>query len=137
MLGNENFYDMKSHILIFFTLFLLFGKISNAQTLDGDWKGISVCQIKNSSCHDEIVVYHISKNNGNDLYLIKAGKLIEGKENDMGTLNFSFDPKQKTLFSIDSVQQVKWDFKVTEKEMHGTLIYKGKLFRIIDLKKED
>ena len=55
----------------------------------------------------------------------------------MGTLDFSFDPKQKILYLIDSVQQVKWEFKVTGKEMHGTFISRGKLYRIVDLKRED
>ena len=96
-----------------------------------------MCQVKNSSCHDEAVVYHISKNSGSNLYLVDAGKIIDGKENDMGTLNFSFDPKQMILFLVDSVQQVKWEFKVIGKEMHGTLISKGKLYRIVELKKED
>ena len=30
--------------------------------LIGVWKGSSICQIKNSPCHDETVVYYISKN---------------------------------------------------------------------------
>ena len=128
---------MKSQTLLLHALFLLFGKISPAQTLNGNWKGTSLCQIKNSPCHDEIVVYHISKDSGSNSYLVNAGKIIEGKENDMGALNFSFDPNQMILFLVDSVQQVKWEFKVTGKEMHGTLISKGKLFRIIDLKRED
>ena len=54
-----------------------------------------------------------------------------------GALIFSFDPKRKIIYLIDSVQQVKWEFKVMGKEMHGTLTSKGKLFRIVDLKRED
>ena len=128
---------MRSQTLLMLTLFLLIGKISTAQPIDGNWKGTSLCQIKNSSCRDEIVVYHISKNSGANSYRVSASKIIEGKENDMGTLDFSFDPKQKILYLIDSVQQVKWEFKVTGKEMHGTLTSRGKLYRIVDLKRED
>jgi len=128
---------MKSYTLLTLTLLLLIGNFSTAQTLDGNWKGTSVFQTKNSSCRDEIVVYHISKNSGNNSYRISASKIIEGKENDMGALIFSFDPKRKILYLIDSVQQVKWEFKVMGKEMHGTLTSKGKLFRIVDLKRED
>ena len=128
---------MKSQTLLLLTLLLLFGKISTAQSLNGNWKGTSVCQIKNSPCHDEKVVYHISKDSGGDSYQITASKIIGGKENNMGTLNFSFDSKQKILFLVDSVKQVKWEFKLTGKEMHGTLISRGNLYRIIDLKREN
>jgi|SRR4051794_25065607 hypothetical protein len=128
---------MRSQTLLILTFFFLTGNISTAQTLEGNWKGTSLCQIKNSSCRDENVVYHIPKNSGNNSYRVSAGKIIEGKENDMGTLVFSFDPKQQILYLIDSVQQVRWEFKVTGKEMHGTLTSEGKLYRIIDLKRED
>ena len=128
---------MKSQTLLLLTLFLLFGKISTAQSLNGNWKGTSVCQIKNSQCHNEIVVYHISKDSESNSYKVDAGKIVDGKENDMGTLKFSFDPKQKILLLVDSVGQVKWEFKLTGNEMHGTLISKGKLYRIVDLKRED
>jgi hypothetical protein len=128
---------MKIKILLVLTLLLTIGKVSTAQTIAGDWKGTSLCQVKNSSCHDESVVYHILKGSGSESYQVSASKIIDGKENDMGTLNFTFDPHQKILFLIDSVKQVRWEFKLTGKEMHGTLISKGSLFRIIDLKRED
>jgi len=70
---------------------LVVGEISIAQSLVGDWKGTSLCQVKNSPCHDENVVYHISKICSGDSYQIDASKIIDGKENDMGTLNFSFN----------------------------------------------
>jgi len=37
------------------------GKGVPAQSIEGVWKGTSLCQIKDSPCHDETVVYHISK----------------------------------------------------------------------------
>jgi len=55
----------------------------------------------------------------------------------MGTLNFTFDPQLNILVSVDSANKIRWEFKVTGKEMHGTLMSKGNLSRIIDLKKED
>jgi hypothetical protein len=54
----------------------------------------------------------------------------------MGTLSFSFDPQKKILFLVDSVKNIRWEFKISGKEMHGTLISKGNLYRIIDLKRE-
>jgi hypothetical protein len=128
---------MKIKILFIFTLLLTLGKVSTAQSIAGVWKGTSLCQVKNSTCHDEIVVYHISKGSSSNSYQISAGKIIDGKENDMGTLNFWFDPHQNILFLMDSVKQVRWEFKLTGKEMHGTLISEDILFRIINLNKEE
>ena len=126
---------MKLLTITILTAFLLVTNASNAQSLEGIWKGTSICQIKNSPCHDETVVYHITKN-GDNSYQIIANKIINGKEDYMGTIIFTFDPKQSVLSSIDSAREVKWEFKVTDKAMHGTLMSKGKLFRIIDLKKD-
>jgi hypothetical protein len=128
---------MKSLTLLPLTVFLAFGKISNAQSLTGNWKGTSLCQVKNSSCHDEIVVYQISKGKDSNSYEVDGAKIIDGKEDHMGILKFSFDPKQRILVLVDSVRQVRWEFKVTGNEMHGTLVSKGTLSRIVDLKKED
>ena len=128
---------MKYKILFLYIFFIALGKFSTAQSLIGVWKGTSICQVKNSPCHDENVVYHISKNSTPNTYKVNAGKIIDGKENDMGTQNLTFDPRLNILFLIDSVKQIKWEFKLTGKEMHGTLMSKGILFRIINLKKED
>jgi hypothetical protein len=128
---------MKVKIVLLFILLLTVGKISTAQSLTGVWKGTSLCQLKNSPCHDENVVYHISKNGSANSYQVDASKIIDGKEDEMGTLNLTFDPRLKILFLVDSVKQVRWEFRINGKEMHGTLISKGKLFRIMDLKKED
>jgi hypothetical protein len=125
------------HLILPTVFFLLIGNLATGQSLEGRWKGTSICQIKNSPCHDEKVIYHISKKAENNSYQIIASKIIEGKENDMGTLIFSYDPKETMLYLIDNDQDVKWQFKVTGNEMHGTLTSGGKLFRIIDLKKED
>jgi hypothetical protein len=58
-------------------IFCLAVHFSDAQTgaskidtlLIGTWKGTSICQVKNSPCHDEVVVYRISKNNDVDAFL--------------------------------------------------------------------
>jgi hypothetical protein len=128
---------MKSHTLLTTIALMLITFISTAQTLTGNWKGSSICQIKNSPCHDEKVIYHISKKEGNNSYQIIANKIIEGKEIDMGTLFFSFDPEKQILYLDNDDQHVNWKFKVIGNQMHGTLISNGKLFRIIDLKRED
>ena len=59
----------------------------------GDWSGESICQVKNSPCHDEKVVYHISKGSGPDLIVVDADKIVGGKAENMGRLDFKYDAK--------------------------------------------
>jgi stress response protein SCP2 len=128
---------MKLQRLIVALSILTFGKSVTAQSFEGIWKGTSLCQVKNSPCHDEIVVYHISKDSTGKSYNMVANKIVNGKEEYMGTIPFTYDDKQKVFVSIDSARNATWEFKVTGSAMKGTLMYKGDLYRIIDVKKEN
>jgi stress response protein SCP2 len=127
--------NFQRSILLLFILIL--GKTVTAQSFEGIWKGTSLCQIKNSPCHDEVVVYHISKDSNGKSYEVIANKIVDGKEDYMGTIPFTYDSKQKVFVSVDSVRNARWEFKITGSAMKGTLMYKGDLFRIIDVKKEN
>ncbi len=128
---------MKFQRLIVLLIILMPGKTLTAQSIEGIWKGTSLCQVKNSSCHDEIVVYHISKDSTGKSYEVIANKIVDGKEDYMGTLIFTYDAQQKILVSVDSVRDARWEFKLTGNAMKGTLMYKGDLYRVIDVKKEN
>jgi len=127
--------NFQRSILLLFILIL--GKTVTAQSFEGIWKGTSLCQIKKSPCHDEVVVYHISKDSNGKSYEVIANKIVDGKEDYMGTIPFTYDSKQKVFVSVDSVRNARWEFKITGSAMKGTLMYKGDLFRIIDVKKEN
>ena len=107
-----------------------------AQTFEGVWKGTSICQVKNSSCQDENNVYYISKGAGKT-YEVKGYKIIDGKENFMGTIMFAYDEKRDVYISGDKDAGAKWEFKITNNTMKGTLVSKGILYRIVELKKEN
>ena len=128
---------MKLQRSILLLFILIVGKTVRAQSFEGIWKGTSLCQIKNSPCHDEVVVYHISKDSNGKSYEVIANKIVDGKEDYMGTIPFTYDSKQKVFVSVDSVRNARWEFKITDSAMKGTLMYKGDLFRIIDVKKEN
>jgi len=128
---------MKCQNLIPLLIILIAGKSVTAQSFEGIWKGTSLCQVKNSPCHDEIVVYHISKDSTGRSYDMIANKIVNGKEENMGTIPFTYDDKQKVFISIDSVRNARWEFKVTGNAMKGTLMYKGDMYRIVDVKKEN
>ena len=128
---------MKFQRSVLLLFVLIFGKSVTAQSFEGIWKGASLCQVKNSPCHDEIVVYHISKDSNGNSYEVIANKIVDGKEDYMGTIPFTYDSKQKVFVSVDSVRNARWEFKVTGNTMKGTLMYKRDLYRIIDVKKEN
>ena len=128
---------MKFQRSILFLLVLLFGKTVAAQSFEGIWKGTSLCQVKNSPCHDEIVVYHVSRDSTGKSYEMIANKIVNGKEEYMGTILFNYDDLQKAFVSIDSVRNAKWEFKISGNTMKGSLMYKGDLYRIVDVKKEN
>jgi hypothetical protein len=122
---------------LFITLILCLACKSNqAQTnlvnidtlLIGNWNGSSICQQKNSSCHDETVVYHISKNKGVDTFYINAGKIVNGVEEGMGILPFIYNKKTKQL---NSTAYGIWTFNLEGAKLEGTLLVHGDLYRKI------
>ena len=128
---------MKFSGLILPLFVLLVGESASAQSFEGVWKGTSLCQVKNSPCHDEIVVYHISKNSNGKSYEMNANKIVNGKEENMGTLSFTYDDKQEVFVSVDSVYAARWEFKIKGNTMKGMLMYKGDLYRVVDVKREN
>ena len=100
--------------------------------LIGTWKGTSICQIKNSPCHDENVVYHISKNKGVDTFYINASKIVNGVEDEMGILPFVYNKKTNQL---TSTAYGIWTFNVEGNKLEGTLLVHGDLYRKIKLTK--
>ena len=128
---------MKIQNLIVLLIMLFLGKTATAQSFEGIWKGTSLCQVKNSPCHDEVVVYHVSKDSTGKSYEVIANKIVNGKEDYMGTLAFTYDDQKKIFVSVDSARSARWEFKMAGNVMKGTLMYKGELYRIIDVKKEN
>lgn len=107
---------------------------SKDSSVTGIWKGTSICQVKNSPCHDENVIYYISKGKSADTFSIKATKLVNGVEDDMGTLECKFERKTNQLICVND--KAIWTFNVRGRSIDGTLFVQGKLFRIVKLSKQ-
>ena len=111
---------------------------TTSDKIEGIWKGTSLCQVKPSACHDENVVYHISKKSAN-VYTIQANKIVNGAEVDMGTFDsVVYNEAKQTLTFIMKDRQGRsnvWLFKLDGMQMHGTLTQENTLFRIVELKK--
>jgi hypothetical protein len=57
----------------------------------GVWRGTSTCLVQPSACHDEVVVYRITRGNTSDSVSIDARKIVAGKEVEMGVLGCRLD----------------------------------------------
>lgn len=123
--------------LLFSITLCLLSKPNHAQTglvkidtlLAGTWKGTSICQLKNSPCHDETVVYHISKNTAADTFYINAGKIVNGVEEEMGIVPCVYNKKTNQL--ISTAYKGTWTFNIAGDTLEGTLIFHGGLYRKI------
>ena len=124
-------------LTVLFSLILCLASKSNqAQTgllkidtlLIGTWNGTSICQITNSACRDESVVYHISKNRGVDTFYINASKIVNGVEEEMGMLPFVYNEKTNQL---TSTTYGIWTFNIKGVKLEGTLLVHGDLYRKI------
>ena len=117
---------------------IIFSNLLLAQSYDkkiaGVWKGTSLCQVKDSPCHDEQVVYYVTKNKIPNGFSFRATKMVNGKEEEMGTLEYTFDPKTQQLTSTPR-QNVVWKLKLTDKKLDGTLHNNGQLYRIVAVSK--
>lgn len=132
--------------LIAIWLLAFFGFVFNGRQpqatdpISGTWKGTSICQVKDSPCHDEIAIYHATKLPEDKTYRFQMNKMVNGREVEMGPLDFTYDAKTQTLTAENSSAKGKgiWNFKVNGKTMRGTLTIDNKvLFRVIDLQKAD
>jgi hypothetical protein len=129
---------LKPAVLIFITLLAFHPNQAQTVTalidtlLPGTWKGTSICQVKNSPCHDEIVVYHISKDKGVDSFYFNASKIVNGVEVQMGILPFVYN---KRTNQVTSTAYGSWTFNIEGAMLEGTLFFHGDLYRKIKVYK--
>jgi hypothetical protein len=116
--------------------FAAFGQTS----VVGNWYGDSVCQVKDSPCKTEKVVYRIIQaDDAGTKFMMHADKVINEKPEYMGTLEFQYDAAGNTLTSKMLTGRAKdsvWKFTIKGKEMEGTLtLADGTVFRRIKVSK--
>ena len=101
----------------------------------GKWHGSSSCVAKNTSCHDETVVYKLANLLGKPGYIsVNADKIVNGNAINMGTLDFRYHQAEQLL--VCEYSQGVWRLKVNGEKMDGTLIRQdGTVFRRVMLQK--
>ena len=116
------------------------GEISK---LVGDWFGESTCVNKEKfpACNDEHVVYHVVvASSKTDTVTITADKIVNGKPEPMGTFDFIYDARKRTLTSEFKNDRVHIIFELVVKGdfLEGTLstLPERTLVRRIKVKKK-
>ena len=105
--------------------------------VSGTWEGTSLCQVKPSPCHDEHVIYRISRT-GVGRYRLDGYKLVSGKELFMGTIDFDFDAVRQQLHAniVGARGSSTADLKLSAKHLSGNMrLADGTLFRLIEVDK--
>ena len=102
----------------------------DAGWLAGVWKGSSICQIKESPCHDEVVVYYVTEEPEHEVFQIKMNKVVNGADETMGVLDCKAAPARDALDCRPN-DCTTWSLKLDKDVLNGTLLYKGQLYRKI------
>jgi hypothetical protein len=101
----------------------------------GDWRGDSICVLRESACHDENSLYHVTQlTEKPGWFSMKLGKIVNGKPVTMGTQECSYDSTKKSLLCEFARGVMR--FTVLGDRMEGTMsLTDGTLWRKITLKK--
>ena len=101
----------------------------------GDWRGDSICVVRESACHDEDSLYHVSKlQDKSGWFSMKLDKIVNGKPVTMGTMDCSYDAANHSL-TCEFPRGVM-RFVITGGKMVGTMsLPDGTLWRKLNLKK--
>jgi hypothetical protein len=92
---------------------------STAASPVGVWRGTSLCLVRESPCHDEIVVYRITAAGVADSFAIDARKIVNGQEEEMGILDCRFTDANAELRCI--IPRAIWSFSVRRDSLVGEL----------------
>ena len=104
-------------------------------SLIGDWRGESVCVVRDSACHDEDSLYHVTKLVGKPGWLsMKLDKIVDGKPVTMGRVECSYDSGKRAL-TCEFPRGV-FRLAIQANKMAGTMnLTDGTLWRKITLTK--
>jgi hypothetical protein len=101
----------------------------------GDWRGDSICVVRESACRDEDSLYHVSRlPEKPGWFAMKLDKIVDGKPVTMGTQECSYESTKKSL--LCEFPRGVMRFAIQGGKMEGTMtLAGGTLWRKITLKK--
>jgi hypothetical protein len=103
----------------------------------GTWEGESICQVANSPCHDEHVIYEIAEEKEGKAK-IEGYKIVNGEKQWMGTLLCDYLSAEHVLTCVPKEGKPSdWTFQIKDGTMSGTLVLPESktLYRKMSLKR--
>jgi hypothetical protein len=101
----------------------------------GIWRGTSLCTVRPSACNDEIVVYRITRRATADSLTIDARKIVNGREEEMGTLGCAYMTADSQLRC--TIPNGEWQFRLRSDSLLGELrLPDGRKFRDVRTARE-
>src|SRR6476661_7166250 len=85
----------------------------------GVWRGTSLCQVRPSSCNDEVVVFRITRGKTRDSVLVDGRKIVNAREEEMGLLACRFTAPGAS-FSC-TIPSGVWRFTIRRDSLVGEL----------------
>ena len=123
-------------VVLLLTLTLAAQTKSKPDLIAGEWKGDSICVIKDSPCHDEIASYQFKAVAGKPgTYTLDGGKVVNGERVAMGLMECNFDAAASALACSDPQHAgPKLSLTLKDDTLTGTLARPdGQLIRRISL----
>jgi hypothetical protein len=94
--------------------------------LVGRWRGPSICTKAewNAACHDEDALYEFTEGVAPGHVLAKGYKVVDGKPEYMGDLDFAFDVTDKAWVAeyVGPRVRSRWIFEVTGNDLSGRVV---------------
>ena len=136
---SRNFLKSFPAILVLAALAIAFvaSRASTVSPITGTWRGASECVQTTSPCHDEVNVYRFTEIPGKpNAFSGTASKIVDGKEIQIGTLEWTFDPQWHALEAEASGNT--FHLVVMGNRLEGTLKTPDKvIYRRIHLQRAD
>jgi hypothetical protein len=85
----------------------------------GTWRGTSLCQVRPSACHDESVVFRITRTNVRDSLALDGRKIVNDAEVEMGILGCRLDASSARLTC--PIPDGVWHFTIRGDSLVGEL----------------
>jgi hypothetical protein len=104
----------------------------------GTWRGESLCVVKPSACHDEVIVYRFARGKKPGTLVVTADKIVDGKALNMGALDCTADGAGDTIDCPVPNGKGTFRYQIQGSTLRGTLtLTDGTLFRRVTATKSD
>jgi hypothetical protein len=110
----------------------------DSDALLGDWRGDSICVVRESACHDEKALYHFKQLGSQpNRFSVQADKIVDGQAVEMGTMECSYAPENHAAVTC-STSKLVLHLTLKGMSLDGTMnLSDGTLWRNISLRHDE